>query len=286
MRLASTVTESKSSDQSVCAITEQELSTAKKNTGVKNRNITYVWCKAKLHKEEILFLVEELICDFSYFKHIAITIPCTPVKKCSWFQLKLKQETVFESIIEGLIQNGYVVLDDFLPKEVWTKLGEKLEHKWRQGNFVEAGIGKGVNAARNEKIRGDHIHWLETKDNEPEETIFLDKISSLISYLNQTCFTGLKDFEFHYALYPQGTFYHRHLDQFKGDVARKYSVVNYLNEDWEAVHGGQLVLYLDDGEKEILPVGGRLVCFESHMIEHEVKSGTRPRKSLTGWLRG
>jgi SM-20-related protein len=223
-----------------------------------------------------------VFCDF---KRIAITTPNSPVKKCSWSQRQLNQETAFESIIQGLIQDGFVIVDNFLPSEIWMKLGDRLEHKWRMGNFVEAGIGKGVNAARNEKIRGDHIHWLETKDNDPEETLFLDKISSLISYLNQTCFTGLKDFEFHYALYPHGTFYHRHLDQFKGDVARKYSVVNYLNDGWETEHGGQLVLYLEEGEKEILPIGGRLVCFESHRIEHEVKSATRPRKSITGWLR-
>ncbi|MDQ2656958.1 MAG: 2OG-Fe(II) oxygenase, partial [Bacteroidota bacterium] len=35
---------------------------------------------------------------------------------------------------------------------------------------------------------------------------------------------------------------------------------------------------------DILPVLGRMVCFRSDQLEHEVLPATRPRLSLTGWL--
>jgi SM-20-related protein len=61
--------------------------------------------------------------------------------------------------------------------------------------------------------------------------------------------------------------------------------VTYLNESWRSSEGGQLVLYHKEGEKEILPEGGRSVFFKSDEIEHEVKPAKRYRMSITGWLK-
>ncbi len=68
----------------------------------------------------------------------------------------------------------------------------------------------------------------------------------------------------------------------------------YLNEDgWLPQNGGELVLYLNvDGpeasgetEKVIYPFPGRVVIFESQIIEHEVKPVNTERLSITGWLK-
>jgi SM-20-related protein len=97
--------------------------------------------------------------------------------------------------------------------------------------------------------------------------------------------------EFHYAVYPKGTFYVRHLDTFRNDDRRKLSVVCYLNEkDWDPANGGELTLYLpgDSGEKalDIYPFPGRVVIFESQVLEHEVKPVKNgERYSITGWLK-
>ena len=79
-------------------------------------------------------------------------------------------------------------------------------------------------------------------------------------------------------------YYRRHLDQFKKDDHRKLSVICYLNEGWKEEHGGQLRIYRTDGPLDILPVAGRLVCFRSDQLEHEVLPATRERLSLTGWI--
>src|SRR5690606_21381019 len=114
------------------------------------------------------------------------------------------------------------------------------------------------------------------------ERLFFDKINNLVHYLNKTCFLGILHKEFHYALYPIGTFYKRHIDTFKNDDRRKLSFVCYLNEEgWLPENGGELVLYLDENgqdiEKVIYPFPGRVVIFESQVIEHEVKPVKKER---------
>jgi SM-20-related protein len=95
---------------------------------------------------------------------------------------------------------------------------------------------------------------------------------------------SLKDVEVHMTVYPAGSFYKRHLDQFKQDDHRKLSVICYLNNDWKEEHGGQLRMYLNDRSIDVLPTAGRLVIFRSDQIEHEVLPATRPRLSITGWV--
>ena len=88
----------------------------------------------------------------------------------------------------------------------------------------------------------------------------------------------------HFALYPPGAFYKRHLDAFKERNARKISLILYLNQDWQVTDGGQLRMYLPEQRLDISPLGGRLVCFRSELIEHEVLPAKRDRLSITGWL--
>jgi SM-20-related protein len=61
-------------------------------------------------------------------------------------------------------------------------------------------------------------------------------------------------------------------------------VICYLNNDWTDEQGGQLRMYLLDRALDILPQAGKLVCFRSDQIEHEVLPATRPRMSITGWM--
>ena len=86
------------------------------------------------------------------------------------------------------------------------------------------------------------------------------------------------------TIYPIGSFYKRHLDQFKKDDHRKLSVICYLNENWREDEGGQLRVYFPAETKDFFPTAGRLVCFRSDLLEHEVLPATRERLSLTGWL--
>src|SRR5699024_3629312 len=118
--------------------------------------------------------------------------------------------------------------------------------------------------------------WLNEATAAPCEQHFFAVIDDLIAYLNRTCFTGIRQRNFHYAVYPKGHFYKRHLDVFKDDSRRKLSVVCYLNDPkWMAENGGELVLYPQvDGEEKAItvhPLPGRFLIFDSQQLPHEVK---------------
>ena len=193
---------------------------------------------------------------------------------------------LFDNLMDSLAEQSYGVMDSFLTSEEVIDLVINLKKRHSAGNFKEAGIGQGQEYQVQAQIRGDRILWLEELSTIGVEQVYFQKINALIQCLNRSCYLGLKDFEFHYALYPIGTFYKRHLDRFKSDSHRKISVICYLNEDWQTADGGELVIYLPDKPPiKISPMGGRLVCFEADLLEHEVLPATHERLSLTGWLR-
>ncbi|MES2828966.1 MAG: 2OG-Fe(II) oxygenase [Bacteroidota bacterium] len=103
--------------------------------------------------------------------------------------------------------------------------------------------------------------------------------------LNSTCYTGITGYEFHYTLYEKGRFYKKHLDQFKNNTGRKYSVIIYMNENWVIADGGELRIHHADRLQNISPTNGKGVFFQSDEMEHEVLITNKPRMSITGWLK-
>lgn len=200
------------------------------------------------------------------------------------------ENPVYEQIITDIGIKNYSIIDDFFSPETVFKLRQSLLDKYEADRFKKAAIGNRLNETIEKSIRGDQILWIDETLANASELLFFDRINDLIAYLNKTCFMGILQKEFHYALYPKGTFYKRHIDTFQNDDRRKLSIVCYLNdEDWKPENGGELVLYLGekDGElkKTIYPFPGRIVIFESQIIEHEVKPVETERLSITGWLK-
>jgi SM-20-related protein len=191
---------------------------------------------------------------------------------------------VFDTIADELAENGYAIADQFLSQEEVNSILSLSNFKNGIDSFKKAGIGKNKDHQINEAIRGDYINWIDKNNADKPLLIYLNQLNELTQFLNRALFLSLKDFEVHMTIYPAGSYYKRHLDQFKKDDHRKLSVICYLNPDWKNEHGGQLRLHLPGGTKDILPVAGRLVCFRSDQIEHEVLPATRERMSLTGWM--
>lgn len=191
---------------------------------------------------------------------------------------------VFDLIADGLADQGYAVADAFLDTREVSDIRETDEFRDHLLHFRQAGIGQKSDRQVNEAIRGDYIRWIDPMHAPAPIAVYINRLRALIDHLNQTLYVGLKDFEIHQTVYPVGTFYKRHLDQFKKDDHRKLSVICYLNEAWQEQHGGQLRLYVGSGHRDVLPLGGRMVCFRSDALEHEVLPATRERFSITGWL--
>jgi SM-20-related protein len=193
-------------------------------------------------------------------------------------------EHIFDSIADGLADKQYAIVDNFLKEEeVDAVLSEDYFQHYQQ-YFKKAGIGKQANVQINEAIRGDYISWVDPQTALPSTQVYLSRLQDLIQFLNRALFLSLKDAEVHQTVYPVGSYYKRHLDQFKKDDARKLSVILYLNKNWKEENGGQLRIYTDDQSVDVLPMAGRLVCFRSDALEHEVLPATRERLSITGWI--
>ncbi|MDX1684716.1 MAG: 2OG-Fe(II) oxygenase [Saprospiraceae bacterium] len=208
--------------------------------------------------------------------------------------MKSRQENIindqmrvcYEQMIDGLIDREFGICNEFLSSQETHILRMKLLKLYDNDQMHTAGVGRKFDYQKNAEIRGDVISWLDPSSADELERALLDRVDGFITYLNQSCYTGIREYECHYAYYQVGSFYTRHLDQFRSDKGRKFSLVIYLNDNWTNEDEGALVLYHPDGEKVIYPKGGRAVFFRSDAVEHEVRaSPTRPRLSIAGWLR-
>lgn len=194
--------------------------------------------------------------------------------------------TGLDTIADDIGARGWCAAERFVPEPLAAALRSELRAEWEAGAFHPAGTGRGTAPAVRPDVRGDQIRWLEPASASAAQQACLARFEALRLELNRGLQLGLFDFECHFALYPAGAHYARHLDQFKGDARRALSCVLYLNERWQPQDGGELRLYLDHGRSvEIAPRGGTLVAFLSERFEHEVLPARRERLSLTGWFR-
>ncbi len=200
----------------------------------------------------------------------------------------IEQEAIqFEILINGLLNDQYGICEDFINLNIIAGLRENLFNYQRKGEMHPAGIGKNSDFQKNILVRGDLIKWIHHDSIDIFERHLLDKINRFVVYLNSTCYTAINASEFHYATYEVNSFYKRHLDQFKSEKGRQFSIVIYLNEDWKNTDNGSISLYINELKTDsVLPTEGKTIFFKSDELEHEVHpSLTRNRISIAGWLK-
>jgi SM-20-related protein len=194
--------------------------------------------------------------------------------------------TAVDAICAAIAEDGWAVTDDFLPAGAIVALARDAHRRDTAGEFRHAGVGRGNDLRQRADIRGDRIAWLDDGEINTATRPWWVALERLRIGLNGALFLGLFSFEGHYAIYPPGASYRRHRDRLRGDDERVLSCALYLNESWSDADGGALRIYLDGGAaRDILPVGGTLVCFLSDRFEHEVLPATRERLALSGWFR-
>ena len=195
-------------------------------------------------------------------------------------------EAVFAAIANDLRHRGYSILKNALPASLAAAL---KKHSDQQVDLMKAAsVGRGYETQQSKDIRRDHIAWIEPGISEVTDA-WLDWAGALQTYLNRTLYLGLFSFESHFARYQSGDFYQKHRDAFRGESNRIISLITYFNEDWQEEDGGELVIYDDKNESQIiekvLPEFSKLVVFLSEDFPHEVKVSVRERYSIAGWFR-
>jgi len=194
-----------------------------------------------------------------------------------------------EQIANTLADQGWCVTDNFLASLHISQLRHEAQQQWQAGHFRRAGVGRGEDLEVRDEVRTDRVAWLDPNDLSVVQRLYWSRLEQLRLALNRSLFLGLYELEAHLAVYPPGTYYRKHLDQFRGISERRLSCILYLNDAWQAQDGGALRLYTDPDRPErselILPQGGRLVSFFSARFLHEVEPAQRERFSLTGWFK-
>lgn len=197
-----------------------------------------------------------------------------------------------EQLLDGIANDGYAIIPDFLPTETVAALREETRQMQELGEMHRAATGQAANPV-DDSIRGDFIHWLEESSASAAQRQYLQTMETLRQGLNQSFYLGLFELESHFAIYPEGAIYRKHLDQFSGlnpeHQHRQVTCILYLNETWQHEYGGQLRMYLNGLEPapylDVEPTGGTMVAFLSGRFHHEVLEAKRERISLTGWFK-
>lgn len=191
----------------------------------------------------------------------------------------------FETLIAGYLKNNIGISEQFLSTELAEHLKQHLLALHEQKRLASAGTGNAHKLNHNTEVRSDAIYWLDRAHENPHENDFFDRIDAFIVYLNESCYAGITGYEFHYSLYEAGSFYKKHLDQFKNNGRRQYSMISYLNAGWQDSDGGQLLVHRETGDQTISPTQGKTVFFKSSELLHEVLVTNTRRLSVTGWLK-
>ena len=194
-------------------------------------------------------------------------------------------ENSFEALIATYIENKVGISEHFLSTNLANNLKQNLIFLNQKSLLTEAGIGNSEKVTYDGAIRSDSIYWLDKKNNNQFENEFFIQIEAFIVYLNQSCYAGITGYEFHYSLYESGDFYLKHLDQFKNNPSPKYSMISYLNSNWQETEGGELLIHQVNNNQKIAPTQGKTVFFKSDELVHEVLVTQNTRMSITGWLK-
>ena len=192
---------------------------------------------------------------------------------------------MFDVLIDSFIADKIGIAENFLSQTLADHLKENLKDLYAGKQLLPSGTGNETLITKNVQVRGDKIYWLDRKHNNLYENEFFDLMDHFVKYLNSTCYTGITGYEFHYTLYEKGSFYKKHLDQFKNNDSRQYSMIMYLNDNWQKKDGGELCIHHETHLQNISPDNGKSVFFKSNALEHEVLLTNEARMSITGWFK-
>jgi len=217
------------------------------------------------------------------------------------------------SLLADLETRGWAHAPGALDPELVAALRLEAEALEEAGETHMGRVGRAQNETKALSIRKTHIAWLDGASAAQQR--FMEGADALRIAMNRRLFLGLFEFEAHFAVYPPGGFYARHMDAFtlptasagafagrRAQRARVVSMVAYLNRDWASADGGQLAVWehapldehgspdmsrLDDVPPvaELEPEGGGLVLMLSEVIPHEVRRSLATRYAIPGWFR-
>ena len=184
--------------------------------------------------------------------------------------------------------------DIFAPNVEWVKENIysdealKLETAKLKFDFMNNAQAYEKASEYTAKYKGFKEYYLDTVLRDIAAVTGLEGIRRIVGIAHVKNITSVQDEEkktIMQALFDKGSFYRKHLDQFQDNSSRQFSMITYLNENWQPEDGGELCIYDGDVTQKIAPTNRKTVFFKSNELVHEVLESHKPRLSVTGWLR-
>lgn len=213
----------------------------------------------------------------------AITLPCLGIEAAT-----------------ALMRHGWTTVNDWLPADAVAEvagLASTSMTAWNKGE--NDGLAWRMPEPRS--ARTDVATWFKVGQRPASDQVFaeqvLPKFDALAADL-RVLMAGMEGrLELQLACYPanQHARYHRHTDANADSCPtskeRKVTCILYCNPAWVEENAGCLRLTKADHEKgtagstvDIEPLGGRLLCFLSGAMMHEVLPTQADRFAVTAWI--
>lgn len=192
-------------------------------------------------------------------------------------------DNALAAMAADLADKGWARADGWFGAELCAALREDALARFMAEEDAPAGVGREGDFTLDRSVRQCRLAWLDGGD--PAQSAFLARAEALRLELNRRLYLGLLEFEACYAFYPEGGYYGRHRDSFRGARNRVVSLVLYLNPEWDTDWGGQLIVYEGETPVPVDPAFASAVLMLSEETEHEVAETRHPRLAVAAWWR-
>ena len=156
----------------------------------------------------------------------------------------MRSDGRLEEILQKLEDSGIYIAENFFAATFIDSIRKFAEQHQLADDFNDSLNGKKQNEVANYEIRSDKIFWIESFDG---PALALGQwLDSLASELKNYFRIPIDQIESHFSIYPPGSHYARHIDNGKShgqrDHSRFFTFIIYLNPNWSAHDGGELVI--------------------------------------------
>lgn len=198
----------------------------------------------------------------------------------------------------ALMRHGHMIIDDWLPASVIAEIATIIDTSLATRSRGEVdGVQWRMPEPRN--ARTDIATWVSAGHRPGSDAVFtehvLPKFDALAVDLCSLMPGVAGTLELQLACFPAASGqarYKRHTDapanSSPTSADRKITAILYCNPSWEEASEGKLRLTGADhdggGNCDIAPRGGRLLCFLSGAMTHEVLPTKADRYALTAWM--
>lgn len=182
-------------------------------------------------------------------------------------------------IKKRLLENGYCVIDNFLPEEKSSQLFDVFENNisWEKIDQIREKHYEHVFKTESESLpkTGEFYSARFSRSKELEQNSIIDEVfnSYFVPFLKDNSPFPLNIFDKRCYKLDSGDHYRTHIDDYAGEI----NLIYYVNRDWRWDWGGLLNIYSDkdsDYIRSILPKFNRVVLLNNQVFRfpHSVSS--------------